>query len=214
MQPRSCTIPTVPDVPVLRVPLLAPTARLVSLTPVFLREARAGGAPRLRTAVRVGHRERVLCVRFDGRDDGAVATFTRRDDPLWLEDVFEVFLSPHEPSHLYYEFEVNPLGTLFDARVESPRLRRESMRVETAWDCPDLEARVSRRAGRWSALLHIPLAPLCGGEVPARWRANFYRVDRGAEDEYSAWSPSFSDPPEFHSPERFGVLELESQVPS
>lgn len=196
------------DVPLLTVPLLSPTSRLVSLPPIHLREARTGEPPRLKTSVRVGHRGGILYVRFDGRDEATVATYTRRDDPLWLEDVFEVFLTPHEPSHVYYEFEVNPLGTLFDARVHSPKLRRESLRVETAWDCADLESRVTVRPRRWSALLKIPLAPMNDATVSARWRANFYRVDRGSVDEYSAWSPPLTDPPEFHLPERFGVLEL------
>ena len=197
-----------PDVPTLAVPRLSPTQRLVSLPSIALRDARNGAAPRLRTSVRAGLRGTDLCVRFDGRDDGVVATYTRRDDPLWLEDVFEVFLTPQEPPHLYYEFEVNPLGALFDARVESPKLRRESMRVETAWDCPGLEGRATRRADRWSATLRIPLRPLCGDSIPTRWRANFFRVDRGTTDEFSAWSPTLTEPPEFHLPERFGILTV------
>jgi hypothetical protein len=195
-------------VPELDVPRLAPTDRLVSLPPLRLRDARTGEAPRLPTAVRVGLRGDALCVRFDARDDGVVATLSERDAPLWTEDVCEVFLAPEEPSRVYYEIEVNPLGALFDARVASPDLARATMRVETAWDCPGLQARVTRREGRWSALLTIPLGPLRGAGSPERWRANFYRVDRGARDEFSAWSPTFADPTDFHVPERFGILRL------
>ncbi len=197
-----------PEVPELIVPSLAPTDRLVELPALFLRDARDGRAPRLATALRVGLRGRTLCMRFDGRDDGIVATHRNRDDPLWEEDVYEVFLAPEEPARLYYEFEVNPLGTLFDARVVSPELSRAAMRVETGWDCPGFMARVTRHARRWSAMLRIPLAALSGGAVPERWRANFYRIDRGAPDEYSAWSPTLADPPDFHVPERFGVLHI------
>jgi hypothetical protein len=159
--------------------------------------------------VRVGLRGETLCVRYDGRDDGRIATHARRDAPLWEEDVFEVFLAPEEdPPRLYYEFEVNPLGTLFDARVASPDLARATMRVETGWDLPGFVARVTLGARRWSASLAIPLAPLCAGPLPARWRANFYRIDRGPVDEYTAWSPTFAEPPDFHVPELFGVLRL------
>jgi hypothetical protein len=157
--------------------------------------------------VRLGVRNGDLLVRFDGRDRGVVATLTGRDDPLWKEDVFEVFLSPHDPPTTYYEFEVNPLGALFDARIESPEGQRETMSVDVSWDCPGLSARVRRREGRWSALLTIPLAPM-GGESATAWRANFYRIDRGERDEYSAWSPTGADPPDFHRPERFGYLTL------
>lgn len=194
--------------PELLVPSLSPTDRLVGLAPVFLRDAATGAAPRRRTALRVGLRGGFLCVRFDGRDDGVVATHTRRDAPLWQEDVFEVFLSPEDPPRVYYEFEVNPLGTLFDARVASPNLRREGMRVATEWDCPEFSAAVAVRPGRWSAALRIPLDALCDGTPPGRWRANFYRIDRGSEDEYSAWAPTLAVPPDFHVPERFGYLKI------
>jgi len=186
---------------------LSPTDRLVGLPAFHLRDARDGRAPQLATAVRLGARGGSLLVRFDGRDQGIVATLTRRDDPLWKEDVFEVFLSPEDPPRVYFEFEVNPLGTLFDARVESPDGRRDTMRVDVGWDCPGFSARVRRREGRWSALLTIPLAPMAPGG-PDVWRANFYRIDRGASDEYSAWSPTGADPPDFHRPERFGFLRL------
>jgi len=155
----------------------------------------------------LGVRKGDLLVRFDGRDRGVVATLTGRDDPLWKEDVFEVFLSPHDPPTAYFEFEVNPLGALFDARIESPEGRRETMRVDVSWNCPGLSARVRRREDRWSALLTIPLAPM-GGESATAWRANFYRIDRGERDEYSAWNPTGADPPDFHVPERFGYLQL------
>ena len=194
--------------PELSVPRLSPTDRLVALEPVLLRDARTGAPPRLKTALRVGWRAGTLCVRFDGRDDGIVAMHTRRDAPLWEEDVFEVFLSPEEPPRVYYEFEVNPLGTLFDARVVSPDLRRATMRADTAWDCPGFEARVTRGPRRWSASLRLPLGALLSGTPPDRWRANFYRIDRGSGDEYSAWSPTFADPADFHVPERFGYLRL------
>jgi len=198
-----------PDrLPELSVPRLAATDRLVELAPFHLTDARSGKPPRLSTAVRVGLRGDTLCVRFDGRDDGIVASLTERDGPLWQEDVFEVFLSPEDPPKLYYEFEVNPLGTLFGARVSSPDLARATMQVETAGDRAGYAARVTRGPGRWSASLRIPLAELCTGPVPAAWRANFFRIDRGEADEYSSWSPTQADPPDFHVPRRFGTLRL------
>ena len=189
-------------------PRLAATDRLVELEPLFLSEVSRGGRPRLSTAVRVGLRDGALLVRFDGRDAGVVATLTKRDDALWKEDVFEVFLTPREPPLVYYEFEVNPLGALFDARVESLEGRRETMRVDVSWNCPGYSARVRRRDGLWSAVVKIPLAPM--GEPSGVWRANFFRVDRGENDEYSAWSSTMEEPPNFHVPARFGYLVLGS----
>ncbi|HEX9148803.1 MAG TPA: carbohydrate-binding family 9-like protein [Thermoanaerobaculia bacterium] len=174
--------------------------------------------------MRVGFRDGSLLVRFDGRDDGTVATLTRRDDPLWTEDVFEVFVTPLDPPVVYFEFEVNPLGTLFDARVTSPDLARATMNLDVAWNLPGLRATSRVRPGLWSATLRIPLAPMLGdvsaltpslsrGErEDARhrrpWRANFYRVDRGERDEFSAWSSTGKEPADFHEAVRFGRLTL------
>lgn len=195
------------SLPELEVARLSRTDRLVHRPAVALGRALDGAPPRLPTSVRVAVREGILLVRFDGRDRGVVATLTRRDDPLWTEDVFEVFLTPQREPTVYYEFEVNPLGTLFDARVDSPEGRRETMRVDVSWNCPGLSARVRRRETRWSALLRIPLAALSPVAV-AVWRANFFRVDRGSPDEYSAWSPTRADPADFHRPELFGFLRM------
>lgn len=194
--------------PSLVVPRLGPTERLVSLKAVSLLRAQDGEPPVLRTTVRVALRNGNLLARFDGRDRGVVATLTERDGPLWKEDVFEVFLSPDGLPGVYYEFEVNPLGALFDARIESPEGRRETMRVDVSWNCPGFAARAGRREDHWWARFRIPLAPL-SPEAAVQWRANFYRIDRGEPDEYSAWSPTFVEPPDFHRPELFGWLRLQ-----
>jgi hypothetical protein len=199
---------TTAEPPFLEVSHLSRSQRLVESAALRLRDARTGAEPRLRTVVRLGLRDGALLVRFDARDDRIVATRTDRDGPLWTEDVVEVFLSPFDPARIYYEFEVNPLGTLFDARVESPDLARATMRVEPQWTCRGFSARVRRARGRWSALLAIPLAPMMERASPTVWRGNFYRVDRGNPDEFSAWSPTFADPPDFHRPEQFGYLSF------
>jgi Carbohydrate-binding family 9 len=195
----------------------------VSLPPQVLRDATTGGPPRLRTAVRAGVRDGTLIVRFDARDDGIVATLSHRDDALWTEDVCEVFLTPLDPPVVYFEFEINPLGALFDARVESPDLVRATMKVDVSWNLPGLSGVSRVRPGRWSAVIKIPLAPLVGDSngltpalsrrdteqtTPRPWRANFYRVDRGAKDEFSAWAPTGRDPADFHEPRKFGRLRL------
>ena len=54
----------------------------------------------------------------------------------------------------------------------------------------------------------IPLAPMAPKGIPSVWRANFYRIDRDDPDEFSAWSPTFADPPDFHVPNRFGYLRM------
>jgi hypothetical protein len=139
--------------------------------------------------------------------------------------------------HRYWELEVSPPGVLFAARIENPNGGRAGLVADTSWECPGLEWQAGPRAatpesgppqaesaGRrltgacqdWWAALAIPWRALDehvqppGGPPPRRWRANFYRIERprGGRPEFSCWSPTFTEPPDFHRPDRFGVLEL------
>ena len=94
---------------------------------VNLRRSTDGSQPRLRTTVAVYADDACLNVVFSGEDDGIVATHLEHDAPLYQEDVVELFLSTDDP-HVYFEIEVNPLGTIFDARITSPDGVRATMR--------------------------------------------------------------------------------------
>jgi alpha-galactosidase len=175
--------------------------------PVSLRLAKDGLPPRLATSVAVFYDDEALTAIFDARDDAVVATHLEHDAQLWEEDVVEVFLAPRALTE-YFEVEVNPLGTTFDARIESPDGDRATMRVHLAWTAEGLLTAIRRAGGRAETLIRIPFASL--GGAPKRgdeWRGNFFRVDRSAAgDEYSAWQPSMRNPPDFHVPGAFGRL--------
>ncbi len=192
-----------------RIPRLPPLVRSDGVGPAIWK-----------TAVRVCRDEFGIAVRFDCADRAAWGTFTDRDDPIWQEEVVELFLAlgPEDPRR-YFEFEVSPRGVLFDARVENPTGRREDLEVETAWNCPGirwgagstdlLHASVGEQD--WWAVLVLPWASLVGPEpLPDLLRANFYRIERppNSPHEFSAWSPTLSHPPDFHQPARFGFLSL------
>jgi len=154
-----------------------------------------------------------LYVRFDCEDRDIWGTFTRRDEPLYEEEVVEVFLASGEPDPLnYFEFEVSPNGVLFDARVHNPGDRRDPrFTVEVGWDCPGLQwaAGIQSDQRAWWVGLVIPWRSLCPSErLPDTWRANFYRIERprDGEAEFSCWSPTLTASPDFHVPARFGTL--------
>lgn len=189
------------------------------LSPLVL--ADGSGAPVQSTIVRICWDKEALHVRFDCEDRDAWGTFRQRDEPLWQEEVVEVFLAPGEADPLRYaEFEVSPLGVVFDARIHNPTSMRKDMTADVAWDCPGLRWAAGRGDHRetrqdWWAELSIPWKSVAGADRPRLWRANFYRIDRPrdggdiADTEFSAWSPTLTRPADFHKPERFGVLELD-----
>ena len=208
-------------VPTCRVPHARPAGELTDAAswraipelPPF-RLASARGAAKDATRARLCHDGTALHVRFDCVDRDVWATHTRRDASLWDEEVVELFLAPSaDTPETYFEIEVNPLGTVFDAIVHNPHGDRCGMEVDTGWDCPGLVAgaAIDRGAGGWSAWLSIPWSSLVGARpVPTVWRANLCRIERprGEPAEFSCWSPTETDPADFHRPARFGRLEL------
>jgi hypothetical protein len=183
--------------------------------PVPLRRAVDGSAPRLDTSVAAYYDDDVLTIVFRAEDEEAVvATYLGHDEPLWKEDVVEVFLAPsgHTP---YFEIEVNPLGTTFDARIDSPDGIRATMTTDLAWTCTGLFAASrweGRREGRaWYVVIRMPFASL--GAAPRsgdEWRANLFRIDRSAAhgDDFSAWQPTLKNPADFHVASAFGTFRF------
>jgi hypothetical protein len=182
-----------------------------ALPPFML--ADGSGPAKQQTVARVCYDADGLYVRFDCNDPDIWGSYTQRDDPIYDEEVVEVFLGPGEAVPVrYYELEVTPNGVLFDAQVYNPTSQRTELEVDTAWDCHGLrwEAERNDEQHHWWAVLAIPWAAIAPGELPPVWRANFYRIERPrrASPEFSCWSPTMTDPADFHKPAYFGLLQL------
>jgi hypothetical protein len=184
--------------------------------PVFVRSD-GSGAPVLRTVVRLGADRGALFVHFECEDRDIWGTYRERDDPLYEQEAVEVFLAPGEADPVeYYEIEVSPAGVLFDASVRNPHGRREDPVTDPRWNCPGIRWEAAKRPDedRWAAAIEIPWSGIgASSGAPPICRANFYRIERPrtAEPEFSAWSPTHADPPDFHKPRYFGRLLLESK---
>ena len=194
-----------------------PWATPAGCSPVRLRSATDASAPRLSTSVAAWYDDEFLTVLFSGTDDAIHATYREHDQPLYEEDVVEIFIAPEDPGH-YYELEISPNGTIFDAAISSPDGVRKSMRVDREWNCVGLVAAVRKviESGGGITLdtvVRVPFAAL-GRRAPEdgeTWRANFFRIDRHQErgDEFSAWQPTYRKPADFHVAAAFGVLRFQ-----
>lgn len=180
---------------------------------VALRRSTDGFRPRLQTTVALFADGECLNALFQSQDDGIVATHLRHDAPLYEEDVVEMFLAPAGMAR-YFEIEVNPLGTTFDARIDSPNGTRADLRIDLTWDCANLFAAVRSTPIATDTIVRVPFASL---DVPrpaagAQWRGNFFRIDRSAAhgDEYSAWQPTMKNPADFHITAVFGALVFDA----
>src|SRR5258705_10452823 len=123
-----------------------PWATPAACTPVRLRRATDAAAPRLATSVAAWFDDEFLTVLFSSSDDHIEATFNEHDAPLYEQDVVELFLAPATPER-YFEIEVSPRGTIFDAAIDSPDGVRATMRVDRDWNCEGLIAAVRRGGG-------------------------------------------------------------------
>lgn len=187
----------------------APDGQSVSLI-----DSSNGSLPRLETTVHCFYNEHSLNILFVGEDDLVRASYREHDDPLYEEDVLEIFLAPQTLT-TYCEIEVNPLGAIFDARVSSPDGTRNTMSVDRGWTCQELHAFqrrdhiLSESTWKFSTLVSLPFSSLAAGQ-PApgdRWRANFFRIDRHPSgDEFTAWQATGRKPADFHVPAAFGYL--------
>lgn len=197
-----------------------PWATPLACTPARLRRATDASAPRLATSVAAWYDEDYLTLLYSAADDHVRATYHQHDDPLYQEDVLEVFLAPDTPKR-YFEIEVSPHGTVFDATIDSPDGLRRTMHADRSWTCEGLVVairRVVESDGLMSTdtLVRIPFYALerstpGDGET---WLGNFFRIDRHPEhgDEFSAWQPTLSTPADFHVAAAFGRLRFTERV--
>jgi hypothetical protein len=194
-------------------PAAWPWDSLPPLPPLTLADGSRPAEQQTRT--RVCCDAQALYVRFDCDDRDMWGTYTQRDDPIYDEEVVEIHLAPGaaDPVH-YFEFEVSPNGVLFDASVYNPTSQRAELEWDASWNCAGMRWQAGRdaAAGRWWAVMAIPWAGVAPpGDLPRVWRANFCRIERprDAAPEYSCWSPTMTEPADYHKPAYFGILELD-----
>lgn len=163
------------------------------------------------TVVRLVATPHAMWLRFDCADVAPQATLRGHDEPIYTEEVVELFIAQGATTPIRYcEFQVNPLNTRFDGMIDNPHEDRVHLRLDTSWD-PPWQSWVQCDASGWQVVMCIPWGTL-GAESPlGHWRLNLLRIDRGFAhypSEESAWSPPLRQPADFHVPSRFGVLEV------
>lgn len=182
------------------------------------------GPEPFRTSFRALWNDSGLAVRFDVCDVGSWHTMTRRDDPIWEEEVVEIFLDPACLGRHYAEVEISPLNVLTDLHILEPAPR---LTGDKSWNWPGIESTVvpgscgGLGSGSWVALAWLPwrgLATLAAEVAPRvppapgdRWQFNVFRIKRPrgpAEPERDAIFAAWSTPSggSFHEPAAFRAM--------
>ena len=176
---------------------------------------------REQTEVRLWYDDQALYLGWKCEDSDIVATFTNRDSKFWEEEVAEFFVTPKNLNQ-YFELQWNPLGGVFDAKIDNDLDEKGVSRAfhgDWSYTASSMRWAVTsdsgvnastNAAGNWQVEVRLPFADLGRGRPRPRevWRANFYRVNRSRNHpvELLSWSPTRL--PGFHQPNRFGYLEF------
>jgi hypothetical protein len=161
------------------------------------------------TEIRAAWSDRFLYLHLWAKDSWIVATETKPKGRVYQDDCLEVFLMPE--SDRYWGWEVNPLGTLLDYRVEgwaggAVEEKHFDYKVKS-----QAQTKVRRHDAGWVFELRVPFVKELG-RTPRRgeaWGATFNRldVDRQGRQSLSTFSTlDAGSPVWFHQPSGFGQI--------
>ncbi len=197
--------------------------------------------PRFKTRIKMLWNDTCLFVAAELEEPNAWAYMQQHDEPLYLENNFEVFFDPGNTTHQYFEIEVNARNTVFDVFLSKPY--RNGAKELMSWDAPGLVTAVNIQGSlnnpvvpgkSWTVEMAIPFAALSLGakpEIPTDgriWRFNSSRVewqtdviDGKHEKKKDAvgktlaennWVWSPQGIVSMHCPERWGYLQFSKQI--
>lgn len=163
--------------------------------------------------------EERLYVAFVATDTHVSATVAERDAPVSADDAVEVYVAPDTGLvKAYYNFEFNALGTILDRSPADGR--SASWNAEGVVVAVTVDGTLNEEDdvdGSWTTEVAIPFSAFAeyAPRVPPRdgdvWRLNLYRLGGQVNPQYSVWSETGTPAPQFHVPERFGMVRFSAR---
>lgn len=163
-----------------------------------------------------------LYVAFISEDTKIWGTFQNQDDPLYKEDVVEVYIDPDGDGENYIEVEVNPLNTIFDLWLTKPYSQGGKSNVP--WTMEGLVTAISVNGTIsnnsdvdtvWICEMAMPFSEMAFAAPSMNfpplenefWKFNLYRFDRTSTNnstgEATGWSQTNGGQ---HEPSKFGAI--------
>ncbi len=139
-------------------------------------------------------------------------TLKNRDDPLWEQEVVEVFLDPDCDGQNYAELEVSPANVVVDLLLPRPK---SDVNEALRWNIDGLQTFTGRNINGWTAEIAIPWKSLAATGVTAppkpgdEWRAGLYRIKRpGGPQKAARIAELVAESPDAYT-DRKGAIERE-----
>lgn len=146
--------------------------------------------------IKFGANQREPLIVFDDRD------VTQKRIGLWERDVCELFIAPDTRNRRrYFEFEIAPTSEWLDLIVDWSKDEPRD------WDyVSGMELSTAIEPGKVTMAMKIPWTAFGKKPEPGDvWLGNLFRqVGSGDTRGYLAWSPTMTQTPNFHVPEKFG----------
>ncbi|MAT13687.1 MAG: hypothetical protein CMJ46_00265 [Planctomyces sp.] len=164
-----------------------------------------------------------LYVSYRCEDAHIHATRTERNSSVWFDDCVEVFTAPNpDDSDNYFNIEMN----VNKAFLEGSHPEGINTKPKEKWRCEGIKIATTvegtlnddsdtdsywilEAAIPFSAFAHVAKnTPPKPGDV---WRLNLNRLGGETNQQYSQWSPSTTEEPQFHSPKDFGRVHYSEE---
>lgn len=162
-----------------------------------------------KTFVRACWSEKMLLFQFICLDFHIVSDFEQRDDPLYEQDVIEIFIDEQREGKRYMELEVSPKNVVFDAIITNDGIGN-ILSLDLAWDIDGLQTEVITSQPQYvTYYVRIPASNFTSPlEKDKKFKVNFYRIDEKVDGtrEFQAWSPTGAI--HYHLPQYFGTMNL------
>jgi len=167
-----------------------------------------GGNVREETKVKACWDDRSLYMRFECVDTYVVSQYTNRKDPLWEQDVVEMFIDEEGKCRRYMELVVSPNGVLCDLMIDHDNENEpDRFKIGSEWEVQGFERTIEADGDRRTYTFKLPFANFSQApEAGTQWRINFFRIDDEPDGtrHFQAWSPTGAI--NYHISERFGKL--------
>jgi hypothetical protein len=195
--------------------------------------------PRFRTRAKMLWDDQYLYVYAELGEPHVWGTITKKNEVIFRDNDFEVFINPDGSNHNYYEYEMNALNTIWELTLDRPY--RDDGPVHLGTNMDGLKSAVhvdgtlndpSDTDRGWSVEIAYPWKGLakystmvaCPPVDGEQWRMGFSRVEwlidiidgkyrkvpNRPEDNW-IWSPQ--GVVDMHRPERWGFVQFSTAVP-
>lgn len=197
--------------------------------------------PRFKTRMKMLWDDKYLYVAAYLEEPHVWGTLTKKNSVIFYDNDFEVFIDPDGDHHNYYEFEINPLNTIWELTLGKPY--RDGGPAKLGTNLKELQSAVhidgtfndpSDTDKGWSVEIAFPwkgLAAYRGKQNSPpkngdQWRINFSRVEwvhdiihgkyrkigkPARAEDNWVWSPQGLI--NMHCPERWGYLQFSTDKP-